>query len=57
VPDDEIERLRSVLARAHEKPPRFPRSLFQSIKDRLSTRIQKKAIVERIETRKDKDAA
>jgi len=56
VPPDEIERLRSVLARAHEQRPSHRIKVIQAMKDRLSARIKKKAIAERVDLEKAKDA-
>ena len=56
MPPDEIERLRSVLARAHEQRPSHRIKVIQAMKDRLSARIKKKAIAERVDLEKAKDA-
>jgi hypothetical protein len=57
--DDELERLRAIMARAHEKADPFNlRKIFAKLTSRFRSHIQKKAIVERIETEpKKKDAA
>lgn len=57
MPQDELERLRSVLARAYEQRPSFGIRVIQAMKDRLSARIKKKAIAERVDVEKTKDAA
>ena len=36
MPDDEIERLRSILARAHEQPPEFLPDLLRKVKEGFS---------------------
>ena len=53
---DEIERLRSVLARAYEQRPSLRIRVIQAVRDRLGARIKKKAIAERVDIEKPKDA-
>ena len=55
--DDEIERLRSVLSRAYENPEPRSCNVFQEVKERISDRLKKKAIAERAESERKKDAA
>jgi hypothetical protein len=57
MPDDEIEHLRSLLARAHENRESLARKVSQIIMARFGTGIQKKATVEYTENATDKDAA
>jgi len=56
VAPDEIERLRSVLARAYEQRPSLRIRVIQAVRDRLGARIKKKAIAERVDIEKPKDA-
>jgi hypothetical protein len=56
VPEEEIDRLRSVLAHAHEKrQPLLPR-LIQAIKDCVGSRSPI-SVIESLNIEKDKDAA
>jgi len=57
MPHDEIERLRSVLARVHEKPQGFLRSMLRRLEERLGKRTGKKAMLRLIEDKKKKRAA
>jgi hypothetical protein len=43
--DEEIEKLRSFLSRAHEEHMSFPRRIMRAIKNRLGARIEKRAIL------------
>jgi hypothetical protein len=56
VPDDELEKLRSNLARAYDKRQPFARRVIRAVKDRMRVRTSKKS-VELVETEKNKDAA
>jgi hypothetical protein len=56
VPDDELERLRSNLARAYDKRQPFARRLIRALKDRMTARTSKKG-TEPVETEKNKEAA
>ena len=55
--DEQIELLRSVLARAYEKREPFPLSLFHSVKDWMSASTQKKPIILTLQIEKKEDAA
>ena len=57
MPHDEVDLLRSVLARAYEKPSPFPLRLFQSVKDYIGTRTPRKPIIETLNISEKKDAA
>jgi hypothetical protein len=57
VPDDELEKLRSNLAHAYDKPKPLTRRLIQAVKDHVGARTPKKARRERGEGSKNKDAA
>lgn len=56
VPDDELEKLRSNLARAYDKRQPFARRVIRVVTDRMRARTSKKTI-EPVETEKNKDAA
>jgi hypothetical protein len=47
--DEQLERLRSVLARAYEKRQPFALRLIHAVKDRMSAHIQKKPIIVSLE--------
>lgn len=53
---EELENLRAILKDVHKPQNSFGTRLFQGLKLRLGARIQKKAIVERVE-KQEKDAA
>jgi hypothetical protein len=58
VSDDQIEHLRSVLARAYEKRQPFPFRLVHAMKDYIVPRTPRKPIIETLNsTGKNKDAA
>jgi hypothetical protein len=58
VSDDQIELLRSVLARAYEKRQPFPFRLVQAVKDYIGPRTPRRPIIESLNiTEKNKDAA
>ena len=57
MPHDEIDVLRSVLARAYEKPSPFPMRLVAAIKDYIGTRTPRKPIIESLNIIEKKDAA
>ena len=56
MPDDQIDLLRSVLARAYEKPQPFPLRLVQALKDYIGTRAPRKPIIESLNITERKDA-
>ena len=45
MPDDEIERLRFILARAHEQPPEFLPDLLRKVKEGFSHQVHRKIVV------------
>jgi hypothetical protein len=57
MPDDQIDLLRSVLARAYEKPQPFPLRLVQAVKDYIDTRTPKRPIIQSLNISDKKDAA
>jgi hypothetical protein len=57
MPDDELDLLRSVLARAYEKPSPFPLRLVEAVKDYIVTRTPRKPIIESLNINEKKDAA
>lgn len=57
MPHDEIERLRAVLARVHEKPQGFLRNMLRRVEERLGKHTGKKAMLRLIESKKKKRAA
>ena len=57
MPDDQIDLLRSVLARAYEEPLPFPLMLVQGLKDYIGTRTPRKPIIESLNIIERKDAA
>jgi hypothetical protein len=56
MPHDEVDLLRSVLARAYEKPSPFPLRLVEALQDYVGTRAPKKPIIQSLNIEK-KDAA
>jgi hypothetical protein len=56
VPDDDLDRLRTILANAHDSAAPGPRNIFQAVKGLFSARVKKKANDEWAEVEK-KDAA
>jgi hypothetical protein len=57
VPDDDLDRLRTLLANAHDSAAPGPRNIFQAVKGLFSVRVKKKANDEWAEVEKKKDAA
>jgi len=57
MPDDQIDLLRPVLARAYEKPQPFPLRLVQAVKDYIDTRTPKRPIIQSLNISDKKDAA
>jgi hypothetical protein len=57
LPKDEIDLLRSVLARAYEKPSPFPLRLVEAVKEYIGTRTLRKPIIEGLNIGEKKDAA
>ena len=58
MPDEEIDLLRSVLARAYEKRQPFLMRLVQAVKDYVGPRTPRKAVIESLNImEKKKDAA
>jgi hypothetical protein len=57
MPDDQIDLLRSVLARAYEKPSPFPLRLIEAVQDYIGTRTRRKPIIESLNINEKKDAA
>jgi len=57
MPHDEVELLRSVLARAYEKPSPFPLRLVEAVQDYIGTRVPKKPTVQSLNISEKKDAA
>jgi hypothetical protein len=55
--DEELELLRSVLARAYEKRQPFPLKLIRAVKDWMGARTQKKSIILTLQIEKKEDAA
>ena len=56
MPLDEIDQLRSVLARAYEKPSPFALRFVEAVKDYMGTRTPRRPIIESLDIEK-KDAA
>ena len=46
LPDDQLDLLRSVLARAYEKRQRLPLRLLQALRDYIGPRTPRKPIIE-----------
>jgi len=57
MPHDEVDLLRSVLARAYEKPLPFPLRLVEAVQDYLGTHTRRKPIIESLNISEKKDAA
>ena len=56
VPDDEVELLRSVLARAHEKRQPLPVRIVKALKNSISLRSRRRPVIKSlsiIQTNKD----
>jgi hypothetical protein len=54
--DEELENLRAILKDAHKPRNSFVTNIMSDLKSRLGARLQKRAIVERVE-KQGKDAA
>jgi hypothetical protein len=57
MPHDEVELLRSVLARAYEKPSPFLLRLVEAVQDYIGTRVPKKPTIQSLNISEKKDAA
>ena len=57
MPDEEIDLLRSVLARACEKRQPFLLRLVQSVKNRFGSETARKPVIQSLNIDKKKDAA
>ena len=57
MPDDQIDLLRSVLARAYEKPSPFHLRLIEAVQDYIGSRTQRKTVIESLNINEKKDAA
>ena len=57
MPDDEVDLLRSVLARTYEKPSPFPLRLVEAVQAYIGTRTPRKPIIESLNINEKKDAA
>lgn len=57
MPHDEVDLLRSVLARAYEKPSPFPLRLVEAILDYIGTRTPKRPIIQSLNISDKKEAA
>ena len=57
MPHDEVELLRSVLARAYEKPSPLPLRLVEAVQDYIGTRTPKEPIIQSLNIGEKKDAA
>jgi hypothetical protein len=57
MPHDEVDLLRSVLARAYEKPAPFPLRLIEAVQDYIGSRTPRKPIIESLNISEKKDAA
>ena len=55
--DDQIDLLRSVLARAYEKPLPFPLRLVQAVMDYIGTRTPRKHMIESLNITEREGAA
>jgi hypothetical protein len=55
--DEQLEQLRSVLARAYEKRQPLALRLIQEVKDRMSAHPQKKPIIVSLQIEKKKEDA
>ena len=54
---DEVDLLRSVLARAYEKPSPFTLRLIEAVQDYIGTRTPRKPIIESLNINEEKDVA
>ena len=54
---DEVDLLRSVLARAYEKPSPFPLRLVEALQDYVGTRTPKKPLIQSLNSTEKRDAA
>jgi hypothetical protein len=57
MPDDQLDLLRSVLARTYEEPQPFPLRLVQAVKNYIGIRTPRKPIIESLNITERKDAA
>ena len=57
MPDEEIDLLRSVLARAYEKRQPFLLRLVQAVKGRFGSNTTRKPVIQSLNIEKKKDAA
>ena len=57
MPDEEIDLLRSVLARAYEKRQPFLLRLVYAVKDRFGSDTTRKPVIQSLNIDKKKDAA
>ena len=57
MPHDEVDLLRSVLARAYEKPSPFALSFVEAVKDYIGTRTPKRPIIQSLNISDKKEAA
>ncbi len=55
--DDQLDLLRSVLARAYEEPQPFPLRLVRAVKDYIGIRTPRKPLIESLNITERKDAA
>ncbi len=55
--DEQLEQLRFMLARAYEKRQPFVFRLIHAVKERMGAHIQKKPIIESLQTERNEDAA
>ena len=56
MPDEEIDLLRSVLARAYEKRQPFLLKLVESVKNRFGSDTTRKPVIQSLNIDKEKDA-
>ena len=57
MPHDEVDLLRSVLARAYEKPSPFALRFVEAVKDYIGTRTPKRPIIQSLNISDKKEAA
>ena len=57
MPHDEVDLLRSVLARAYEEPSPFALRFVEAVKDYIGIRTPRKPIIESLNISEKKDAA
>jgi hypothetical protein len=57
MPHDEVDLLRSVLARAYEKPSPFSLRLVEAVQVYIGSRSPKKPIIQALNIGENKDAA